>query len=1473
MPSALSKVLFGVLWAFLGSMPGMAQGYLQMVGNPAFTTPEPVELGFTNLANGNVHLEISLTSAPQRGKLGFAGTLTYDSRIWGRVGNTWQPTNVPNSQGGWRFVNPADTGSVGYMSDTTWSCIDDEWGIQWYRTDYTSFSWTSPDGTVHSFGIVTSDDYPACGEDVSSGNALADDSSGYHMYVVNFTNVTVFTRDGTQVYPEVKDTNGNFLSTDGSGNAVDTLGRTPVIKTVNGNLTYYDILDSQNSNPRKRITVTTSTINVKTAFGQSGVTEYTGTITVITSIALPDGTSYTFDYDSGTTPGFYGLIKTVTLPTGGQINYTHATFTDSYNNKNRWISTRISGGGTWTYTPSVISTCGSSCQHKVIVRAPNSDERSFTFYSQLGQNSAWNTEAKVYTGTVASGTLLSTLTTDYDFSAGENIRVTRRTSTLPISGGNLISKVEYSYDSPQNANVTSVKEWGYYTGTPPATPTRETVYTYLTSYTSKNIIDREASRTVKNSAGTQIARTEFTYDSTTLTSVTGITHHDSTGFGTGYTMRGNPTLIKVWVAGTTYLTTTKYYDITGQLVQEVDPKGNSTTFSYADNFYHDNGANPPLGYTPSQATNAYLTQTTRPLIGAETTGYYFNTGQRAFFRDQNNADTYFHYVDPLDRLTHEYSPLIGGSRGWKLIQYASVTQENTFSGISDTTPSTSCTSCTQNRKMVDGLDRTTQDADVNDPQGAVFLDSGYDTSGHLHSISNPYRTTSDPTYGNEMVDHDGLGRTTQITHQDTNYVQAYYGPAVQAAGGRTSQLCATATYGLGYPKLVIDEAGKKRQAWTNAFGKDIEIDEQDSTGALTIGTCHKYDAQNSLTEVTQASQTRTYAYDGLSRLTSEYQPETGTLNYYYTTSVGALCAGASGKICRRTDARNITTTYAFDALNRLASITYSDSTPSVTLSYDQTSYNGLTITNGKGRRTGMSDAAGLTAWSYDAAGRVIAERRTVSGITKTISYTYKLDGSLESVTYPSTRTLTYTYNNSGRPISAVDSGGINYVLNATYAPHGKQASALHGQVGGGFAGITKTDSYSNRLKPSGQTTSSANGTVLNLSYSYDLGGGANNGNVASVTNNLNTGRTATYTYDERNRIKTAASQATSGPDCWGQTFAYDAQTNLPTITVQQCSAPTLSLSLSSLNRITNTGFTYDNAGNLTNNSTQSFTWNAENRVTATAGVTYTYDGDGWRRKKSSGTLYWRDLRGNVLAESDLSGNVTIEFIYFAGKRIARRDVGSGNVYYFFSDQLGSARAMTDATGITKQESDYYPYGGERVIINTVANAYKFTGKERDSESGLDFAYYRMYSPSLGRWMSPDPVRGRPEAPQSHNLYPYVQNNPTNFVDILGNLRGGDIGEGPIDVRGAPPCSGHRFGGCGPGIRRHQEGFARLCNKGDQFAQEWECAAGCTLVECKAKAVDYSLECNKRSKNHYALCARMFHLAGGNYYCHCCIQLK
>src|SRR6266849_713180 len=598
-----------------------AQDPLNQAGAPTFTTAVPVEMGFLNAANGNLHITIPLGSFPQRGARPFAAGFIYDSRIWQVVtGSTWQPTNVPNSQGGWRFVTSADPGSVDFQGATTRCVLAGRGFTIW---NYSNFTWTASDGTLRSFPIATEYDPNACdtvGIDTPTGDAFATDSSGFHMYVTNYTDAAVFAPDGTQVYPSFKDTNGNYFSADASGNVIDTLGRTPIKVTTNCNAnssqTCYNILNSQGGT--SRVTVTTQTISANTAFGQPGVTECSTscTMTVIQSIALPYGTSYQFGYDSGTTSGHYGLLASVTLPTGGQVTYGYTTFQDSNGNRNRWLSSHSFSGGQWTYTPSVITTCpvgGTGCQQSVTVLKPSGDNTVYTFTLN---NGAWASQAQFYTGAVSSANLVVTVATSWNFSnpctlagctGNANIQMMTETTAWPVSGGLTVNhQKQFPYHSINDSNVTQIAEF----------PGPTTAITYLTGYPN-NLINRPTSITTKDGNGNQLAQTNFAYDSygtNGLISVTGVSEHDDVNFGVSFTQRGNATQIQRCAvlpatgACTSSLSTTLTYDTTGQIRSSQDPLGNTTSLSYADSFYSDHGANPPHACSPVVPTNTYLTQ-------------------------------------------------------------------------------------------------------------------------------------------------------------------------------------------------------------------------------------------------------------------------------------------------------------------------------------------------------------------------------------------------------------------------------------------------------------------------------------------------------------------------------------------------------------------------------------------------------------------------------------------------------------------------------------------------------------------------------------------------------------------------------------------------------------------------------------------------------------------------------------------------
>jgi RHS repeat-associated protein len=1056
------------VWLFLllicnGHAAG-AQDYLMQTGNPAFSVTQPVQNGYVNLANGNLHIEIPLAEAPQRGSLPFAAKMVYDSRIWQivRIGGSlvWKPTNIPNSISGWRFATTADPGIVAFDStQVTPSCIQGN-----FTVNNISFFWTSPDGTRRYFPIVTQQD-PGCPDDISSSDAYALDSSGFHMFVTDYTNVTIYAKDGTQVYPTVKDTNGNFFSTDANGNVIDTLGRSLVRKSVSGSTTFYDVLNSQGTT--SRITVTTRQIPVRTLFSQPGVSEDTETITVVDNISLPSGDSYgPFGYDAEVIvdpsngafhPG-YGLLGGVT--DGGP----YQTVVDSFGVANRWYTATMDG--TIQYTPAAGGLVAT------ITRNGGTQAFGFTL-----NNGAWLTSSNSSVG--------MQITNTYDFnqrcpgiSPSPNIAtswcsgpayIRLLTSVVSDAGGT--KQTIYGYDSPQTGNITSVKNWNYYSGTTaPANPDRQTVIT-MHPLIGKNIIDRVQSAALEDGLGNVISKTNYDYDTLGLAPVNHTVINNDTSVGSG---RGNLTQISRWVGGSSFLDTFLTYDTTGQLVKIKDPAGNLTTFDYSDNFFKDDGTSNPPSANPAVATNAYPTTVTLP-IGSLGLGYYFGRGKKAFTVDQNNQRTSQHFLDSLDRLTQVVGPL-----GWQQVTYGSLFAYDLFTGMTDSVPSIGCTGCSHVSNVTDFQGRVISSTLQSDPDGAVTNTISYDPAGNVLTASNPSRGSGAPGTTNN---YDVLYRLTKTTNPDNSIARIFYGNVTQADPGATAnQFCAAGTYGRGMPILLINEDGKKHQAWQDAFGHVIEIDEPDANNALTVATCYQYSLHDQLTKVVQGDLIRTYQYDPLGRVTQVTTPEGGTETYNYVNDDGTMCSGGPSNVCKRVDSRGIATRYQYDSLNRLTKKTYSDGTPTAVFNYQETSAFGVTLANTAGRPSSVytQDGTGkiLTGevFSYDAEGNVIDNSQCTPQNCGTSLFhnTYAPDraGNMVGLNTSWGRNISSNLNTAGQvtslTVSPSDSTHPATILaNAKYNGFGQLVLATLGNGLTQASGFSDTRGFLNALRITG----------------------------------------------------------------------------------------------------------------------------------------------------------------------------------------------------------------------------------------------------------------------------------------------------------------------------------------------------------------------------------------------------------------------
>jgi RHS repeat-associated protein len=319
--------------------------------------------------------------------------------------------------------------------------------------------------------------------------------------------------------------------------------------------------------------------------------------------------------------------------------------------------------------------------------------------------------------------------------------------------------------------------------------------------------------------------------------------------------------------------------------------------------------------------------------------------------------------------------------------------------------------------------------------------------------------------------------------------------------------------------------------------------------------------------------------------------------------------------------------------------------------------------------------------------------------------------------------------------------------------------------------------------------------LLDLQYSWT--GLTHNGTAAQNNGNLTNQQVTTsipgwhvgqwYAYDTLNRINYTIEHANdpsgSPSSLWWELFNYDQFGNmwLSSPTGDLPSQPLMPSAQTFFNASTNqlNSVSYDAAGNQTVFGSFTLAYDAEGRQisaqqSGSPTATYQYDGLGERVTKSVGgltTTYVHDVFGNLAAEYNSFGTPPSS---------------PCNTCYLSGDHLGSTRMVTDSYGNPVARHDFYPFGGEvpagygrpNPWGSTDSVSTKFTGQERDTETGLDFFQARYHGSAQGRFLSPDPLGifvADPTNPQSWNQYSYVQNSPLSFVDPSGlcSVKDGD----------------------------------------------------------------------------------------------------
>lgn len=269
--------------------------------------------------------------------------------------------------------------------------------------------------------------------------------------------------------------------------------------------------------------------------------------------------------------------------------------------------------------------------------------------------------------------------------------------------------------------------------------------------------------------------------------------------------------------------------------------------------------------------------------------------------------------------------------------------------------------------------------------------------------------------------------------------------------------------------------------------------------------------------------------------------------------------------------------------------------------------------------------------------------------------------------------------------------------------------------------------------------------------------------------------TAPYDHDGVNRLTKVA---VSGGPAYTQNFPYDIYGNLSCAPAGPgCVAFTYNVANNHI-----AGYTYDAAGNVTNDGTNTYQWDAEAHLIAVingAGVaisTNTYNALGQRVRDETptattdeayggdGELLWR-FTGSSTDPNQRA------FVNFTGGILAEYYGGSpGGTIFDHPDELGSLGTSTSYNGSPCQEKLFYPFGELWTGAGSCGMHQEFAKlPDYDPETDEYNTLNRHYSPS-GRWMSPDPGGVKVvklDFPQTWNMYAYVENNPTTFTDPTG----------------------------------------------------------------------------------------------------------
>ncbi|MFO1459481.1 MAG: VWA domain-containing protein [Verrucomicrobiota bacterium] len=550
-------------------------------------------------------------------------------------------------------------------------------------------------------------------------------------------------------------------------------------------------------------------------------------------------------------------------------------------------------------------------------------------------------------------------------------------------------------------------------------------------------------------------------------------------------------------------------------------------------------------------------------------------------------------------------------------------------------------------------------------------------------------------------------------------------------------------------------------------------------------TKYTYDLGGNQIRITDALNRVTYFdYDEMGRLTGRVLPGGKFATFAYDKA---------GNRAWAVDFKGKRTTYQYDNRNRLTSITPDASTGDAGVMFTYYPF---------GNRYTMSDATGLTTWTYDSRKR-LQSKATPQG---TLSYSYNDNSQVQSVASSNNRgsQIGYTYDEIGRLAVVTEThDGVSYPTVHRYDGLGRLTEVDSRNSVNTSTYLKHVFTYNNRGQMRGVELRNNSATLA--SFNYTLGPAGQRYSLTADFPGVG-GRTSTYSYDPLYRLEreivtgvvgNVGTVTYDGSDGYSDPTGFDAVGNRRSRTSTIAGvAGVAGVTYDSRDRISTQ--TFDDNGNTISAGGRTFTYDFRDFLKGATAPTVacTVDGEGNRTKGVVGgvaTYYLVDDNNptgypQVLEEVSVAGAVpTVKYVWGTQLISQRRGnaSGPGAVNYIGRDGLGSIRALVNTSGQISDAYQYDAFGilvGQHVRYNgtlvpvgapgapaATENNYLYAGERWDPSLGLYYLRARYYHPDSGRFWNMDSYSGSLSEPLSLHKYLYANGNPVNGIDPSGHF--------------------------------------------------------------------------------------------------------